>query len=171
MCLRRGPKTRQTSRHTNLIIRSRLTYKHSGVTLVRTWFGQIHPDTSLIALLSFKTHHLHETLFVISSWRFSSSQAQTPPPLRSTVTGPLLSSVSSAAFSRMARRLSDTCPFFTALISYTGNRIHTVCTESSEAVGIVLHQRWKYPEPRHSQTSGGRNETNTSRVLHVLKLN
>lgn len=49
-------------------------------------------------------------------------RAQTPPPLRSTVTGPLSSRVSSADFIRMARRLSDTWPFFTALISCTGNR-------------------------------------------------
>lgn len=47
--------------------------------------------------------------------------AQTPPPLRSTDTGSLWSRVSSAVFIRMARRLSDTCPFFTALISCGGN--------------------------------------------------
>lgn len=47
---------------------------------------------------------------------------QTPPPLRSTDTGSLWSRVSSAVFIRMARRLSDTCPFFTALISCGGNR-------------------------------------------------
>lgn len=75
------PRTRQTSRHTNLIIRSRLTYKHSGVTLVHTWFGQIHPDASLIALLSFKTHHLHETLFVISSFK-EEPAAEGSPRLR-----------------------------------------------------------------------------------------
>lgn len=46
---------------------------------------------------------------------------QTPPPLRSTDTGSLWSRVSSAVFIRMARRLSDTCPFFTALISCGGN--------------------------------------------------
>ena len=56
----------------------------------------------------------------------SRSRPQTPPPLRSTVTGPLLSSVSSADFSRMARRLSDTCPFFTALISCTGHNTRRV---------------------------------------------
>lgn len=47
---------------------------------------------------------------------------QTPPPLRSTVTGPLISRVSSAVFNRMARRLLDTCPFFTALISCRDSR-------------------------------------------------
>jgi len=50
---------------------------------------------------------------------------QTPPPLRSTVTGPRLSSVSSAVFISMASRLSDTWPFFTALISCTHTHTHT----------------------------------------------
>lgn len=46
---------------------------------------------------------------------------QTPPPLRSTATGSLLSRVSSAALSRTARRLTPTFPFFTALMSCRGD--------------------------------------------------
>lgn len=51
---------------------------------------------------------------------WSRREAQTPPPLRSTDTGARLSRLSSADFRRMASRLSDTWPFFTALISCTG---------------------------------------------------
>lgn len=65
-------------RQTNLIIRSRLTHKHSGVTLVHTSFGRIHPDTSLIALLSFK--FAWDPFFVISS--FKEEPAEGSPRLR-----------------------------------------------------------------------------------------
>lgn len=43
--------------NTDLSLRHQIPFhpkKHSGVTLVCTWFVQIHPAASLIALLSFK---------------------------------------------------------------------------------------------------------------------
>lgn len=83
----------------------------------------------------------------------SSSRAQTPPPLRSTVTGPLLSRVSSADFSRMARRLSDTCPFFTALISYTGSgREHNKHFCQQTELRLIINYL-KYPQSQALEPS------------------
>lgn len=89
----------------------------------------------------------------------SRSRPQTPPPLRSTVTGPLLSSVSSADFSRMARRLSDTCPFFTALISCKGNR-----TDADWAEGSVCRDRPSdHRQPRINRKRGNHHQPRASR--------
>lgn len=137
---------RQTSRHTNLIIRSRLTHKHSGVTLVHTSFGRIHPDTSLIALLSFKTHYLHETLF-LSSAALKRSRLKV-----------LLVSGSDAAPAPVHRHRPPLIKRFLGRLQQDGqaavghlpllHRAHqlhrkqnTVCTESGRAVGTVLYRR------------------------------
>lgn len=127
------------------------------MSLVRTWFGQIHPRWTIdcdiviqIALfasdppttaLHFFFCHYHRQRSSSSRflwrppWSPPRSLAHTPPPLRSTVTGPLLSRVSSAVFIRMARRLSDTCPFFTAHISCRGKQ------EKREISSLVIYRR------------------------------
>ena len=86
-----------------------------------------------------------------SPWHpWKTPRAQTPPPLRSTVTGPRSSRVSSADFIRMARRLSDTWPFFTALISCTGNRAECQITRPGRrTVKIPTIQGFRASEHLH----------------------
>lgn len=92
--------------------------------------------------------------------------AQTPPPLRSTDTGARLSSVSSADFSRMASRLSDTWPFFTALISCTGHTTHSVYSDGRH------DDRKHKPTTRGawSRQPGVRSEPDTSRRSRASEL-
>lgn len=131
-----------------------------GVTAGRhsSWFGWIHPDTSPITALSL--------LFQPPPSAPAAEAAQTPPPLRSTDTGARLSSVSSADLSRMASRLSDTWPFFTALISCTGHTTHSVYSDSH------------HDDRKHNPTTQGawyrqpgvRSEPDTSCHSHVSEL-
>lgn len=73
-------------------------------------------------------------------------QTHNPPQLRSTGIGTLRSKFSSAVFIRMASRLPDTLPFWTALISFKRKRRRTLSKQPGQLTGLSSRALPSAPE-------------------------